>query len=99
MPVDEQFRHLTAFTVPGMGQYDWIVCPMDLLGFPASFQRLVELAMKVIINVIFYIDDLLLHSKLYTEHRAQLALLFNRHRNANLKVSVKKCNFGTENVS
>ena len=82
-----------------MGQYEWIVSPMGLLGCPASFQRLVELAMKGLVNVIVYIDDLLLHSKTHQEHRTQLVALFARLRNANLKVNLKECEFGADNVS
>jgi len=36
----------TAFTMYGMGQYKICTSPMGLLGCPASFQRLMEAAMK-----------------------------------------------------
>ena len=61
-------RDFTAFTVPGHGQMRWRVAPMGLLGSPASFQRLVEAAMKGIPNVIVYTDDLLVHTKTHEEH-------------------------------
>ena len=58
MQLDEQSTHLTAFTVPGLGKIKWIVSPMLILGCPASFQNLAEMAMQGLINVIVYIDDI-----------------------------------------
>ena len=69
-----------------MGRFEWIMSPMGLLGYPASFQRLVEMAMKGLVNVIVYNDDILLHSRIYFEQRGQLEKLFYRLRDAGLKV-------------
>jgi hypothetical protein len=38
MQLDEKSQPLTAFTIPGQGQCQWITSSMGLLGCPASFQ-------------------------------------------------------------
>jgi hypothetical protein len=46
-----------------------------------------------------YIDDLLVHSKTHAEHQDQMEKLFCRLRNTGLKANLKKCEFGSTNVS
>ena len=99
MVLQPKSRPYTAFTVPGMGQFQWITSPMGLLGCPASFQRLVEAVVKGIKNVIVYIDDLLIHSKTHKEHRQQLMEVLYRLQSHGLKANLKKCVFGSTNVA
>jgi hypothetical protein len=99
MQLKPEVKRTTAFTIPGMGQYCWTVAPMGLLGSPASFQRLVEHVLEGIPHVIVYIDDLIIHTTTHQQHRDTLRLVFDRLRANNLKVNLKKCEFGSTNVS
>jgi hypothetical protein len=48
-----------------------------------------QLSMRGFINVIGYIDDLLVHSKNHAKHQKQLEKLFSRLRNTGLKANIK----------
>ena len=99
MQLDEKSQHLTAFTIPGQGQYQWITSPMGLLGCPASFQRLMEGVLRNISNVIVYIDDLLVHTKNHDDHLKVLEQVLQRLHSHNLKINLDKCYFGNKEVS
>jgi hypothetical protein len=63
------------------------------------FSKLVKMAMSGLINVIVYIDDILLDSRNLLELKEQFNKFFNRLRNAGLKVNLSKCEFGDTNIS
>jgi hypothetical protein len=52
MLLQPKSRHYTAFTISGMGQFQWVTTPMGLLGSPASFQRLMETVVAGLSNII-----------------------------------------------
>ncbi len=99
MPLHSESVPKTAFTLPGLGQYEWLTSPMGLLGCPASFQRLMEKLMDGIDNVIVYIDDLLIHSKNHEHHLQILDKVMSRLEENNMKINLAKCFFGNTEVN
>ena len=101
MALNPNSRDFTAFTVPGHGQMRWKVAPMGLLGSPASFQRLVEAAMQAHTQKESHpiYGVLLIHTKTHEDHLRILDAVFTRLRQHHLKINLKKCEFGSHNVS
>jgi len=84
-------RPYTAFTIPGMGQFQWVTSAMGLLGCPSTFQRLVEAVVQGLANIIVYIDDLIVHSSTHDEHLHSLDQLFERLQAHNLSEPEEVC--------
>jgi hypothetical protein len=55
MKLADESQQLTAFTIPGKGQFAWVTLPMGLSGCPASFQQLMKTVLHNVKNVLVYI--------------------------------------------
>ena len=91
-------KHLTAFTIPGVGQFQWIGTPQGLMGAPASFSHLMDLIMEGAENVITYIDDVLIHSADHKDHISHLEEAITRVQRAHLRLNAKKCIFTSTSI-
>ena len=85
-------RPKTAFSV-GTDLYEWIRMPFALVNAPATFSRLMctLLADLSFEEVISNLDDVLIFSKTFTSHLTTLRRVFNRFREANLKLLPENC--------
>ena len=93
MALDEDSQKLTAFTIPGYGQFQWTRGAMGLTGCPASFARIMDIIMDGLDHVICYIDDVLIHSKSPESHLVHLEQAMSRLEANNLKLNLSKCLF------
>jgi hypothetical protein len=99
MILSQECRKYTAFTIPGVSQFEWNASPMGLLGAPGSFQRLMEIIIHNLSNILAYIEDLLALTKDHGTHLEILDELFPRLRKHALKINLPKSFFGATDVS
>lgn len=93
MEIDPNDRHKSAFSIPGGEQWQWIRLPFGMCNSPATFTRLMQLVFSGLLwtVVILYLDDIICHSKTLNEQFSNLEIVFERLRQANLKLNPKKC--------
>jgi hypothetical protein len=99
VPLHSKSVPKTAFTLPRLGQYEWLTSPMGLLGCPVSFQRLMEKLMDGIDTVIVYIYDLLIHLKTHEHHQQILDVVMSLLGENYMKINVANCFFGNTEVN
>jgi hypothetical protein len=58
LPIAPESQKLTAFTVQNLGQFQWTRTSQGLHRAPSQYQRLMELTVKGLDNIIVYIYDL-----------------------------------------
>ena len=94
VPVEKDSQELTAFTTR-FGTYHYNTLPMGLVNSPATFQRLIVLCFRPLINkcLVTYIDDLNVYSLSNMEHLNHLEQVFQCIQVANLKLNPEKCFF------
>lgn len=93
--MDPESREKTAF-VTHAGLFEFNVMPFGLCNAPSCFQRLMECVLRSL-NwriVLIYLDDVLVYSRTFSDHLDHLRLVFDRFREAGLKLKPKKCHFG-----
>lgn len=95
VPVSEESRKYTAFTVPGQGLFQFRRMPFGLHNAPATWQRLIDsvLGPELEPYVLVYLDDIVIVTKTFEEHLKILEEVFKRLRDAKLTISIEKCHF------
>ena len=92
--VDEVDRKKTAFCTPE-GLFQFKVMPFGLCNAPATFQRLMDMVLAGLqwSRCLVYLDDIIVPGKTFAEHLQNLEAVFQRFRQAGLKLKLGKCSF------
>lgn len=95
IPLSEDSKPITAFSVPGRGLFQYKVMPFGITNAPGSFQQLMEIVLRKLMDkgVFIYIDDILVIGATYEEHIELLDQVFLALLNAGLSVNWEKSVF------
>ena len=92
MELSPEARAKSAFVTP-LDKFEFSRCPFGLSQAPAYFQRLMNKVIKGLPFAFVYLDDVLIHSPDIETHLKHIRILFQRLREADLKLKDSKCNY------
>ena len=99
VPMDEESKQYTAFTLGSMGLFECEQMPFGLCNAPVTFQRLMQncLGELNLMYCLIYLDDVIVYSKMPAEHLQRMRVVFDCLRMHGLKLKPTKCElFKTE---
>ena len=93
VPMDEESKQYTAFTLGSMGQYECESMPFGLCNALPTFQRLMQncLGELNLTYCLIYLDDVIVFSKMPEEHLWRMRVVFDRLHEHGLKLKPSKC--------
>ena len=93
VPMDEESKQYTAFTLGSMGLYECESMLFGLCNTPSTFQRLMQncLGELNLTYCLIYLDDVIVFSETPEEHLWRMRVAFDRLREHSLKLKPSKC--------
>ena len=95
--ISPESRHLTS-TITPWGLFQYRRLPMGLRDSAAVSQRFISQLLQDIPGVEVYIDDIIVHGSTVSDHDGSLKKVFQKLTEANLRINIKKCKFGSDSV-
>jgi hypothetical protein len=91
--------HKTAFQTP-YGLMEWVAMPFGLCNAPATFQRMMNDILRDLLHkfVTLYLDDVCIYTRPLEEHLVQMRIVLQLFKEEGLKLRLKKCFFGLQDM-
>ncbi|MBW0547033.1 hypothetical protein O181_086748 [Austropuccinia psidii MF-1] len=84
-----------------MGIYEYTRILFGIKNAPAHFQRMMDTIFQEEILeglMVVYIDDIIIYSETWEDHVQYIDRVLSKFKPINLKISLKKCNFGQQEL-
>ncbi|MBW0502080.1 hypothetical protein O181_041795 [Austropuccinia psidii MF-1] len=84
-----------------MGIYEYTRIPFGIKNAPAHFQRMMDTIFQEEILegwMLVYIDEIIIYSETWEDHGKYIDIVLSKFTPINLKISLKKCNFGQQEL-
>ena len=93
VPMDEESKQYTTFTLGSMGLYECESMPFGLCNALPTFQRLMQncLGKLNLTYCLIYLDDMIVFSEMPEEHLQRMRVVFDRLQEHGLKLKLSKC--------
>jgi hypothetical protein len=98
--IAEDSRHLLRIILH-KGIYEYLRMPFGIKNAPSHFQRMMDIEFRKELDekwVIIYIDDIIIMSNTWEEHLTRISRILQIVVKMNMKISLKKCNFGFNQI-